>query len=199
MAFLGYSSDPTRHLFWPVVSFGAFACVVSLAVGYALTLVKTGWIPDSWMRRFLFSMMIAAGVAVLAQAQFSIAQIPHRLDVREYQGLMAERFNGDPQPESMNPADMDFLKFIIGTYRPLGVDVSEAKNALEAAAKIEEEVKRQAEARAKAQAEARGKKAAKAELVRQEIEAARLKHSQQTALKAKKKKKPAKKSTQSGP
>ena len=198
MALLGFSHGPTRHLFWPVFSFGVSACIVSLVIGYVLASSWADSMLSSRIKRILISVVVATGVAILAGIQFSIAQIPHGLDVHEYKGLMAEHFNGIPQPESMNPSDLDFLKFMIATYEPLEVDVSDARNALEEGAKLEEMIRRQAEARAKAQAEAKGRKAAKAELVRQEIEAARRKSQQQSALKSKKKKKPAQKKTSYG-
>lgn len=194
MAFLAYAQAPTHHLFWPVFTYGASVSLVSLTLGYILTLIKFDWM-SSWIKRLFFSAIIAVGLAAAAQFLFYRVQTPHQLDVQEYKDLMSAHFQGPPSNAS--PSDLDFLKFMVQTYEPLGVDVSEAKNAIDETAKLADELRHEAETHEKALAEAKGKRTMKAQLVRQEIEAARLRRQQADAAarktKKKKKKKPAKK------
>jgi hypothetical protein len=193
MAFLASWQGPTHHLFWPVFAYGAAACLASLALGYVLALVKFNWM-SSWIKRVFFAIVISGGIASAAELQFSQAQIPHKLDEQEYKDAMMQHFQGPPQTSGITPADLDFLKFMVQTYEPMGVDVSDAKSVIDDASKLADDLQRQAEAREKARAEAKGEKVMKAALVREEIEAARLKRQQaEAAAKAKAKKKKKKK------
>src|SRR5208282_1177998 len=136
MALLASSHGPTHHLFWPVFSFGLGVYIAALVTGYVLTKIKASWIIGSKPKRLVASAVVAALIASVGGIGFSWAQIPHKLDLKEYNALMAEHFNGSLKPEEMRSDDLDFIKFMVLTYEPLGVDVSDAKKALDDAAKI---------------------------------------------------------------
>ena len=150
MALLASSQGPTYHLFWPVFSFGIGALAAALLSGFTLGKFKAAWIPNSKLKRVLLSAVLAALCAGVGAAAFSGAHLPLKLDTKDYQARMAERFKNGLAPESVSADDREFLKFLILSYEPLGVDVADAKKAIEDSIKAEEEAKRQAEAQAEA-------------------------------------------------
>ena len=192
MAVLGASQGPTFHLFWPVFSFGLIALGVALGAGLAIAKFKSGWIPHTNVKRAGISALVAALCAASAAGAFSVARLPLKLDSREFQQRLSDRLKSTT-PDAMGSDDRDFLKFLILTYEPLGVDVSPAQKAIEDSLRAIEEAKRQAEARAEAERQAKIEAERKAQEVR-ELEAARKKSAKKKKTKTSKNTKKKKKS-----
>ena len=135
---LAVSERASHNLFWPLAGFAAlaFAGMAGLSRLRALR-------PKS----LAGALALAAGVVAPLSLLFWLAGPPLHLDALEFERLLRQRFT-QSIPAALSPEDAYYLKFLIGIYEPMGVDVGAAREALAAdAGRIERDRLRREELR----------------------------------------------------
>lgn len=122
---LGLFHRDSPHLFWPWMAF------MILSAAAAAWLIKPSWM-ESFSRSFGRKAAMALGAApALALAAGFFALNPIRsLDQREFEARLKDRF-GPRLSDALAPEDMGYLRAVIETYQPRGVEVSKARMVLE--------------------------------------------------------------------